>query len=72
MNAFLNSVYHSFGEKMFFAHGYIVHTKNVFGNILSFTGVESGFFADSANTCQYLPFELLKLDQCANSVSCQK
>ena len=43
-------------------------SKNVFKNILSLTGVESGFFADSTNARQDLPFELLKLDPCANAV----
>ena len=42
--------------------------KNIFEDILSLTGVESGFFADSVNTYQDLPFELLKLDLCANAV----
>ena len=42
--------------------------KNIFENILSLTGDESVFFADSANTYQYLPYELLKLDLCANAV----
>ena len=35
---------------------------------LSLTGVESGFFADSANAYQDLPFEVLKLDLCANAL----
>ena len=42
--------------------------KNIFDNILSLTGVESDFFADSDNTHQDLPFELLKLELCANAV----
>ena len=42
--------------------------KNIFENILSLTGVESGFFADSANIYQDLPFELLNLDLCGNVV----
>ena len=42
--------------------------KNIFENILSLTGVELGFFADSTNTYQYIPFELLKLDLCAKAV----
>ena len=42
--------------------------KNIFEDILSLNGVESGFFEDSANTYQDLPFELLKLDLCANVV----
>ena len=42
--------------------------KNIFENTFSLTGVESGFFADSANTYQDLSFELLKLNLCANAV----
>ena len=36
-------------------------------DIVSLTGVQSGFFADSVNTYQDFPFELLKLDLCANT-----
>ena len=42
--------------------------KDIFENILSLTGVESGFFADSANAYQDLSFELLTLNLCANVV----
>ena len=47
--------------------GFAFFFKSIFDNILSLTGVESGFFADSANAYQDLPFELLKLDLCANA-----
>ena len=46
----------------------LAFSKNIFEDILSFTGVESVFFADSVNTYQDLPFELLKLNLCANAV----
>ena len=42
--------------------------KNIFEDILSLTGVESGFFAHSINAYQDFPFELLKLDLCGNDV----
>ena len=40
--------------------------KNIFEDIFSLTGVESGCFADSNNTYPDLPFEQLKLDLRAN------
>ena len=43
-------------------------SKNIFEDILSLTAVASGFFADSANTYQDLPFEPLKLHLCANAL----
>ena len=46
----------------------IAFFKNIFGNILSLTGVESGFFADFVNTYPDLPFEQLKLNLCANAI----
>ena len=42
--------------------------KNIFEDILSLTGVESDYLADSANTFQDLPAELLRLDLSANAV----
>ena len=45
----------------------LVLFKNILELMLSLTGVES-FFADSDNAYQGLPFELLKLDLCANAV----
>ena len=43
--------------------------KNIFEDILNFTGVESGFLQIlSICTYQDLPFELVKLDLCANAV----
>ena len=46
----------------------LVFFKNLFEDILSLTGVEWVFFADSVNIYQDLPFEVLKLDLCANAV----
>ena len=42
--------------------------KNIFENILSLTGVESGFLADPANRYPDIPFDQLKFDLCANAV----
>ena len=46
--------------------------QKYFRGILSLTAVASGFFADSANTYQDLPFEPLKLHLCANALSGRK
>ena len=46
--------------------------KNIFKDILSLIGVELGLLADSANSHQDLPFELLKLHLCANAVIVRK
>ena len=46
----------------------LAFSQNIFEDILNLTGVESVFFADSANKYQDLPFNLLKLDLCANAV----
>ena len=50
----------------------ITFSKNIFENILSLAGVEPFFFADPANTYSDLPFELLRLDLCANALTGRK